>query len=169
MTPSVFEHYGEFYLRDLYEPITCLTLSAVLFKRMMWGLSEVLLAGSHCWNLITQGYCGDNLGGGQPISVKSHYSLVQYKIALHTTQHTQSKTAQKKPTTLICPINEFVKDIHTSQDLFVDVPSHWEMTLQCKVVSHWLGTSTKWSLAQILGWVFFGWLTVLQQTRVRLN
>ena len=29
---------------------------------------------------------------------------------------------------------------------FVYVPSQWEATLQCNVVSHWLGTCTKWSL-----------------------
>ena len=28
----------------------------------------------------------------------------------------------------------------------VYAPSQWEMTLHCKVISHWLGTYTKWSL-----------------------
>ena len=32
------------------------------------------------------------------------------------------------------------------RDHFVDTPSQWEMTLQCYVVSHWLGASTRWSL-----------------------
>ena len=32
------------------------------------------------------------------------------------------------------------------QDQFVYVPSQWETTLQCNVVSHWLGTFTKWCL-----------------------
>ena len=32
------------------------------------------------------------------------------------------------------------------RDHFVYVPSQWEMTLYCKVVSHWLGTYIKWSL-----------------------
>ena len=31
------------------------------------------------------------------------------------------------------------------RDHFVYVPSQWEMTLQFNVVSHWLGTFTKWS------------------------
>ena len=31
-------------------------------------------------------------------------------------------------------------------DHFVYVPSQWETTLQCNVVSHWLGACTKWSL-----------------------
>ena len=29
---------------------------------------------------------------------------------------------------------------------FVNAPSQWEMTLQCNVISHWLGVFTKWSL-----------------------
>ena len=32
------------------------------------------------------------------------------------------------------------------RDHFVYAPSQWEMTLQCNVVSHWLGAYTKWSL-----------------------
>ena len=32
------------------------------------------------------------------------------------------------------------------RDYFVNVPSQWETTLQCNVVSHWLGAFTKWSL-----------------------
>ena len=28
------------------------------------------------------------------------------------------------------------------------VPSQWEMTLHCNVISHWLGTHTQWSLLQ---------------------
>ena len=35
-------------------------------------------------------------------------------------------------------------------DHFVYLPSQWETTLQCKVVSDWLGTYTKWSVANIL-------------------
>ena len=31
-------------------------------------------------------------------------------------------------------------------DHFVYAPSQWEMTLQCIVVSHWLGARTEWSL-----------------------
>ena len=31
-------------------------------------------------------------------------------------------------------------------DHYVYVPSQWETTLQCNVVSHWLGVYTKWSL-----------------------
>ena len=32
------------------------------------------------------------------------------------------------------------------QGYFVYVPSYWETTLHCNVVSHWLGACTKWSL-----------------------
>ena len=32
------------------------------------------------------------------------------------------------------------------RDHFVYAPSQWETTLQCNVVSHWLGAYTKWSL-----------------------
>ena len=32
------------------------------------------------------------------------------------------------------------------RDHFVNVPSQWETTLQCNVVSHWRSTFTKWSL-----------------------
>ena len=31
------------------------------------------------------------------------------------------------------------------RDQLVYAPSQWEMTLQCNVVSHWLGILTKWS------------------------
>ena len=33
-----------------------------------------------------------------------------------------------------------------TKDHFVYAPSQWETTLQCNVVSHWLGAYTKWSL-----------------------
>ena len=32
------------------------------------------------------------------------------------------------------------------RDHFVHAPSQWEMTLQCNIISHWLGAYTKWSL-----------------------
>ena len=32
------------------------------------------------------------------------------------------------------------------RDRFVYATSQWEMTLQCNVISHWMGTHTKWSL-----------------------
>ena len=32
------------------------------------------------------------------------------------------------------------------KDCFVNVPSLWETALHCNIVSHWLGTYTKWSL-----------------------
>ena len=35
---------------------------------------------------------------------------------------------------------------HWHSNHFVYVPSQWEMTLHCNVVSHWLGAYTKWSL-----------------------
>ena len=34
------------------------------------------------------------------------------------------------------------------RDHFVYAPSQWETTLQCNVVSHWMGTYSKWSLYQ---------------------
>ena len=37
----------------------------------------------------------------------------------------------------------------TRRDCFVNMPSQWETTLQCNVVSHWLGTFTKWTLTHI--------------------
>ena len=40
-------------------------------------------------------------------------------------------------------------DIIVIWDLSVYVPSQWETTLQCNVVSHWLGTYTKLSLCYI--------------------
>ena len=33
-----------------------------------------------------------------------------------------------------------------SRGQFVHAPSQWETTLQCNVVSHWLGAYTEWSL-----------------------
>ena len=35
---------------------------------------------------------------------------------------------------------------HNDRDHFVDTPSQWEMTLQCNVLSYWLGAYTKWSM-----------------------
>ena len=32
------------------------------------------------------------------------------------------------------------------RDHFLNAPSQWEKTLQCNVVTHWLGSYTKWSL-----------------------
>ena len=37
-------------------------------------------------------------------------------------------------------------ETHIFRDLFVHAPSQWETTLQCNVVSHWLGSFTKWTL-----------------------
>ena len=34
----------------------------------------------------------------------------------------------------------------TIRDHFVNAPSQWEMMLQCNIISHWLGSFTKWSL-----------------------
>ena len=42
------------------------------------------------------------------------------------------------------------------RDHSVYVPSQWETTLQCNVVSHWLGTYTEWTLETA---VSSGWLT----------
>ena len=39
------------------------------------------------------------------------------------------------------------KQFHVlGRDHFVYVPNQWQTTLQCNVVSYWLGTYTKWSL-----------------------
>ena len=35
---------------------------------------------------------------------------------------------------------------YVCRDHFVYVHSQWEMMLQCNIISHWLGTCTKWSL-----------------------
>ena len=32
------------------------------------------------------------------------------------------------------------------RDHFMNAPSQWETILQCNIISHWLGTFTKWSL-----------------------
>ena len=34
------------------------------------------------------------------------------------------------------------------RDYFYECPDQWEMTLQCNVISHWLGAFTKWSLVR---------------------
>ena len=34
------------------------------------------------------------------------------------------------------------------RDQFGNAPSQWEMTLHCNIISHWLGTYTKWSPSQ---------------------
>ena len=51
------------------------------------------------------------------------------------------------------------------RDHFVYAPSQWETTLQCNVVSHWLGAYTKWSLlsmcSQWLHCFSLQWLLVL--------
>ena len=36
------------------------------------------------------------------------------------------------------------------KDHFLYAHSQWEMTLQCNIVSHWLGAHTKWSLYEIV-------------------
>ena len=41
--------------------------------------------------------------------------------------------------------------IAPTRDHFVNAPSQWEATLQCNVVSHWLGAFTKWSLKMYRG------------------
>ena len=41
------------------------------------------------------------------------------------------------------------------RESFVYAPSQWEMTLQCNVVSHWLGAYTEWSLIIIIIIVYF--------------
>ena len=44
----------------------------------------------------------------------------------------------------VCPCLPWRK--FSYRDHFVNVPSQWETTLQCNVVSHWLGAFTKCSL-----------------------
>ena len=43
------------------------------------------------------------------------------------------------------------------RDHFVYAPGQWETTLQCNVVSHWLGTFTKWSLHTIYDTVSYSY------------
>ena len=55
----------------------------------------------------------------------------------------------KETETLGYVINSFEKGrylISILRDHFVYAPNQWETTLQYNVVSHWLGTCTKWSL-----------------------
>ena len=54
----------------------------------------------------------------------------------------------KKLDGLVCNDTHYV-DISSQcwrRDHFVYVPSQWETTLHCNVVSHWLGAYTKWFL-----------------------
>ena len=48
-------------------------------------------------------------------------------------------------------ISKCTDKLWTSRDHFVYAPSQWETTLQCNVVSHWLGAYTKLSLNQCWG------------------
>ena len=53
-----------------------------------------------------------------------------------------------------CQVHREYATFHTyTQDHFVYVPSQWETTLHCNIVSHWLGAYTKWSLAQDINYV----------------
>ena len=40
------------------------------------------------------------------------------------------------------------EQIMKDRDQFVYVPSQWDKTLDCNIISHWLGTYTKWSLKE---------------------
>ena len=51
-----------------------------------------------------------------------------------------TNTAMPLGSAMIAPLLE------VTRDHFVNVSSQWETTLQCNVVSHWLGAYTKWSL-----------------------
>ena len=44
---------------------------------------------------------------------------------------------------------QLVQHDQDSRDCFLYAPSQWETTLHCKVISHWLGAYTKWSLRQV--------------------
>ena len=41
--------------------------------------------------------------------------------------------------------DDYQVNYHHNRDHFVHAPSQWETTLQCNVVSHWLGACAKWS------------------------
>ena len=43
------------------------------------------------------------------------------------------------------PITRIPASCLSYKDHYVNAPSQWETTLQCNVVSHWLGACTKWS------------------------
>ena len=45
------------------------------------------------------------------------------------------------------------KHLNPIGDHFVYASSQWETTLQCNVVSHWLGAYTKWSLSCAMRWM----------------
>ena len=42
-----------------------------------------------------------------------------------------------------------LKVVLALRDHFVYVPSQWGTRLQCNIISHWLGTYTKWSLSSL--------------------
>ena len=50
--------------------------------------------------------------------------------------------------TRFCMIVVFTVIHGWNRDHFVYAPSHWEMTLQCNVISHWLSACTEWSLME---------------------
>ena len=55
------------------------------------------------------------------------------------------------------------------RDYFVYAPSQWETTLQCNVVSHWLGAHTKWSLDSGLILRDNGWIQQERKTSEQVD
>ena len=55
-------------------------------------------------------------------------------------------TVTKKTMWRAAKINKSFEILRVTRGHFVYVPSQWETTLHCNVVSHWLGACTKWAL-----------------------
>ena len=70
----------------------------------------------------------------QRLSIWFNISLAGHSWWLEKCRHSQ------------CSGTHYGKANHTLQGSFVYAPIQWETTLQCNVVSHWLGAYTKWSL-----------------------
>ena len=52
-------------------------------------------------------------------------------------------------TIIPCPLPH---NLSMCRDHFVYAPRQWETKLQCNIISHWLGTYTKWSLHMEIHW-----------------
>ena len=56
-----------------------------------------------------------------------------------------SRRLSTEPIPRMIPEHTNRSAVYACRNRFVNAPSQWEMTLQCNVVSHWLGAFTKWS------------------------
>ena len=67
---------------------------------------------------------------------------------IETTTHFLFGTTYRVWCELNVPVSEEI--LWCYDDHFVYAPSQWETTLQCNVVSRWLGVHTKWSLVIVI-------------------